>query len=109
MNILTVTALISLIASVLSERSNTQLIKSFENLTRSLVESSNYLSLVSVGNFPNPPVLDQFLSNGIPYTVRHFETSDEIFEINTSAIIVAESFNELIRFNENAILTNKHP
>lgn len=109
MNILKVNVLISLITSVLSEVFNTPLLKSFEKLTRTLVESSNVLSFVSVGSFPNPLVLDQLLSNGIPYNVRRCETSDKVFELNTSAMIVAESIDEFIQFNEIACLTNNYP
>lgn len=86
--------------------SNFEFLEAFKKVTQALAESSNYLSFVTVGNRNDSRILDHFSESGVPFSVRHFGYSDEIFEINTSAIISVDSFNDLVDFNERVVLTN---
>lgn len=85
--------------------------RAFDNITQALVDSNCDLSAIFVTSDQksiNPAILEQSLRSGVPFSVRHSATNAESFELNTSAIISVESFNELEAFNENAVLTNKY-
>lgn len=105
------TALVVLIDEVSSKNANLVLSKAFANLTEMLVTSSNQLATISVSDnakSATTALLKQLFAEGVPQYVRYLTASEEGFELDSSAFIVAESIEKLTDFNQKVNLTNKY-
>lgn len=71
----------------------------FKDITQALFDSTCELSAIFItsdNKSVNSAILDQSLTCGVPFTVRHLESSEEKFELNSSAVISTGSIDELI-------------
>lgn len=102
---------ILLAREVLGRSSSVTISKAFEKITQVLADSTSDLSVIfvtSVNKFINSSVFNRSLQKGVPFAIRRSRKNDLIFNLNTSALILVESFDELVSFNERVVLTNNY-